>query len=232
MFDEEPWNQDDVVSLVVAGRVVDYAFNEVSNYLDKHFRTFRECDLRAGHWLTLSEAAIATTRRPFLNSRISRRESLELRALAETADWDLVTVKDRLVDADPLEVDGLYDRGDALYRHFLNGVGPGISVGKIHKILYVMRPHFFPILDSRLRRVYSGVARRRARHLREVHGRRGAHHGYWAVIRDDLVANAEGIAIIRDQMSEVEGEMLSEIGGISDVRLLDMVAWQINPDVA
>ena len=173
---------------------------------------------------------LATTRRPYLNSRISKEEGARLIELGRTADWSLVRKEDRLVDADPAQPSGLYERAQSLYRHFADSAGRGISAGKIHKVLHAMRPHFFPILDSRLRTLYRDKARVAATELRKSGVDVSSKFAYWAAIRKDLVSNAEALVELRDQLREGDESPLQIAAEVlSDVRLMDIVSWRIFP---
>jgi hypothetical protein len=98
-----------------------------------------------------------------------------------------------------------------------------VRSGKLHKVLHLKRPHLYPILDSQLRRTYRTKAK--------LAGAQLARHGqpsrpaYWAAIRDDLLANALALRQLRDQL--VEDPELERLAGLSDLRLLDILAWSL-----
>jgi hypothetical protein len=188
--------------------------------------------LLAGKWEALSEEAVATTRRPHLNSRISRAQGLQLIERAQTADWRLVAAETELSMVNPLVDHSTFAHAVDLYSHFLDPKLPRVSRGKVHKILYVMRPQFFPIVDSRLATLYRKPARVWARKLADAGLSRGfAGPSYWAAIRDDLLQNATVIGNIRTAINGIdEGIHTETLAHLSDVRILDMLAWSIDSD--
>lgn len=131
----------------------------------------------------------------------------------------------RLADADPLDSGGLYDKATALFEAFATAAPAGVAGGKLHKLLHIKRPALIPILDSKLRRVYKDEARRWGMTIRRERGLKG--HGYWAAIRADLVdlENAAAIAACRSELvSREDSECLL---ALSDLRLLDILSWQL-----
>ena len=56
-------------------------------------------------------------------------------------------------------MDGLYDRAAVLWEHFWDARPANVSTAKISKVLYLMRPGLFPILDSYLIKFYRTAAR-------------------------------------------------------------------------
>ncbi len=107
----------------------------------------------AGTFGAVTSGLVKATRRPWLGSRITRDEERWLLGLDPP--WRLVPVGASLVDADPGQPSGLYDDASRLWAHFTGR--PGFSTAKISKVLYMMRPHFFPLLDSHLLRTYSAA---------------------------------------------------------------------------
>ncbi len=108
----------------------------------------------------------------------------------------------------------------------VSGVGPAIA----SKLLHLKRPAFFPLLDSVLRALYRSVgekayqssdywrtARPRWRQL------------LWAAIRADVVdsGNVAALTEVRAELSGSGEEGARQIAGLTDVRLLDMLAWMM-----
>ena len=184
-------------------------------------RTLRDYDSRANEWKsTLTSGDLALTRRMY--SRISNDEATWFLDRASSAPFESVTKKDKLADADPTDgPDGLYWRADRLFNHFREPRQPGVALGKISKVLHLMRPEVFPILDARVVRHYSRYARQVAQDLNTQYRRT-----YFAAIRLDLVdpVTREGLTAIRT-WARAEGGALDRLGGVTDVRLLDIITW-------
>jgi hypothetical protein len=89
-----------------------------------------------------------------------------------------------------------------------------------------MRPGFIPILDSRLLALYRRPARAAARALAGV-DRPSPRRAYWAAIRHDLLLAGDALAQLRSHMqnSDSEGMLAQAAERLSDVRLLDILAW-------
>jgi hypothetical protein len=185
--------------------------------------------LRAGTWDQLSTEAVGTTRRPFLNSRISHAQGEALVSRATSADWSLVPGEKALASGDPLEDQQSIDQAARLYAHFADPKITGVSRGKIHKVLYVMRPAYFPIVDSRLAALYKDRAREWDKKFRANNLWSGyLAPAYWAAIRDDLERNVEVLTSVRHTVSSDYAEQFEQImSKLTDVRLLDMLAWSI-----
>lgn len=140
------------------------------------------------------------------------------------APWHLVPRDAHLADADPDEEGGLYDHAEELYRHFFSGRRRDMSPAKIHKVLHLKRPHLYPLLDGRMRHIYEDRA---SEVSKEVEGRRGRRGRlYWAAIRLDVIDNSDAFDAIRSALaSRGEPEALAQ--HLSDVRLLDILAWEL-----
>lgn len=195
-------------------------------------RTLQEYDLPGPGDPTsiTSEEAGRRTRR--IASRVSNaqadwfaRRSTEPEVVAA---MEKVPVGAALADANPVVEGGLYDQADALYAAFSSDRPAYVGIGKLHKVLHIKRPALIPILDERLRRLYRTPARDWGRRLR--HERQLAGHGYWAAIRADLVddGNAAALPDCREQLQDDEGhgQLLAKL---SDLRLLDILAWRLGP---
>jgi hypothetical protein len=160
---------------------------------------------------------IARTRA--VSSRISTVEGDWFIALARTAPW---TSSDAdLRDADPGEPGGLYDSMLHLYGHFAAAPPKGVNTAKISKVLHLKRPKQFPILDSRLVRIY----REAATHEAATYTSRGSRRMYWAAIRSDLERSSDGLKELRTSMAAHPVTRVQALQAVSDLRLHDMLTW-------
>jgi hypothetical protein len=122
---------------------------EIQRYIENYAGTIRGFDMVAGtspNVLT-AELVIATRK---VKSRISNDELTWFVKKGSDAPWDIVGRRDEFTEADVLQVGGLYDHATQLWNHFSADARKGIADAKISKVLFLMRPFIFPILDSRL----------------------------------------------------------------------------------
>lgn len=143
-----------------------------------------------------------------------------------TAPWEKIPLDAQLKDADPIVVDGLYDRSAFLWEHFWDARPPNVSTAKISKVLYLMRPGLFPILDSYLIMFYRAAARAAVLELGQERASLGRFRTlYWEAIRRDILGREAGLHVLR-QMLTATGAPLAEQSAqrLSDLRLLDMLA--------
>lgn len=216
------------VELRVAGRVIADAVGELAAYGVRHYGTVARYDLGGNtnsHSLTSDD--VARTR--VIASRISAAQAAWFVTRAETAPWGTVPVDADLADADPAETDGLYTAAIELYEHFRAAAPRGVSVAKIHKVLHLKRPGLIPILDSHLLAAYGPLAQDAAARLPDL----GARRLYWAAIREDLVDdhNRDSLREIRRELAsctsdETQRSRVRAMALLSDLRLLDAVAWR------
>ena len=199
-----------------------------SDKVKGHRRTVDVCDRQAGNWKKITAEAVASTRSPYLNSRISNAERDWFVNTGSSAPLHLVGVLDSLAIADPVVDGGLYDRFLVLYEHFSSRKPPGVATAKIHKVLYVMRPNSFPILDSRLLRVLKGNAQVVAARIREERGSEDRGHlNYWAAIRELLNENAAIFRNVRQKLVEHDDPFIKDASQfLTELRLLDIVLWR------
>lgn len=154
-----------------------------------------------------------------LNQRVA------VRLLEATVDWSLLTPGAALVTADP---DGpVYAAAAQLYGEVadITGVGPAIA----SKVLHLKRPHFFPLLDSVVRDLYHDAAAHAYAASQVWQAQRPDwRHLHWAAIRSDLLdtGNREGLRELRDRLlAPPTSEQRQRAAALSDVRLLDILAW-------
>lgn len=126
------------------------------------------------------------------------------------------------------EVGGLYDHASELYEHFRGAAPKGVKIAKVHKVLHLMRPGMFPILDSRLAELYRTSARDAASKLRDCRlDLPLSRHAYWAAIRRDLLEALPAIEVIRRVFRESGHDVVARaVAELTDLRILDMLAWQ------
>jgi hypothetical protein len=154
-----------------------------------------------------------------VSSRISAAEGDWFIALARRAPW--TPAEGDLRDAAPGESGGLYDSMLHLYAHFAGSAPKGVSTAKISKVLHLKRPNQFPILDSRVVRIYRKAATREA----ATYTSRGNRRMYWAAIRSDLERSAVGLKELRTKMVAHPATRVQALQAVSDLRLLDMLTW-------
>lgn len=109
----------------------------------------------------------------------------------------------------------------SLYDHFAAAAPKGVNMAKISKVLHLKRPTQFPILDSRLVRLYKEAAAREV----ATYSRRGSKRMYWAAIRSDLERSSFGLNELRSRMAVHPAARVQELRAVSDLRLHDMLTW-------
>ena len=87
-----------------------------------------------------------------------------------------------------------------------------------------MRPHFFPLLDSQIRKKYRSYAQECASDssLEPV-----AQHAHWVAIHEDITISSSGLMSLREDLNSTGGGgLLTEWAEkVSEARLHDVVAW-------
>lgn len=195
----------------------------IEEYAARHARTVAKYDLGgnggAADSNELTYEDIRVTR--VIASRISDAQARRMVDLAteNRSLWLEVPLHAQLRDADPAIRDGLYDAAAALYRSLQFH---GVRNAKASKVLHRKRPALYPLLDTKLKMIYAQSAKDSASDYPE----RNARRMYWAAIRGDLLKNAKGLRELRRQ---VETSDLANYGvhKLSDLRLLDMIAWKL-----
>jgi hypothetical protein len=210
------------VALTVAGREISDPLEIWHDYAART-RTLLGYDLAGvGDPGRLTRDEIWRTR--IISSRISHAECARLLDRANTAPWQRVPVNSDLADADPVRRGGLLDGAAALYWHFIIPREPGLGPAKIHKMLHVKRPALYPVLDRRIRRLYAAQAGAWGSRLPEA--RPGDSVTFWAAIREDLVDAGNKAALTQHREDMGAGGHTARLAGLSDLRLLDVIAWQ------
>jgi hypothetical protein len=211
----------------VAGRTIGNPLVAVIAYLREHPGTVRYYDFIAGTTDKVTAELIKATRMPWMASRITAREEAWFIERARSAPWDRVAPDAVLHDADAAQPDELYDAASALWNHFWADRPKGVAVAKISKVLYLMRPALFPILDRRLRSFYGPAAKAAAR---DVASRRpefaACKRMTWEAVRRDLLSNEAALRELRGALRGTGCTLASEASAkLSDLRLLDILAW-------
>lgn len=213
--------------IVIAGLTIANPAAAISRYLVEHADTVVNYDFIAGTRDEVDEELVRATRRPWMNSRISVDEATWFVEHGKSAPWDLVPRDARLADADARGAGGLYDAASTLWDHFSSKAPKRVGVAKVSKVLYLMRPHLYPILDSRLTAFYEEPAKAAAR---EVAATRPEFASFkrlqWEAIRRDIQSNLDALAELRVALHGSSVPLALEASErLSDVRLLDMLAW-------
>jgi hypothetical protein len=120
-----------------------------------------------------------------LDARLAATPSAAVAALGESCEWSNVPADAPLVDADPDEIDGLYDWASRLYDHFWVDRPSGVATAKVSKVLHLKYPALVPILDSRLLRLYRPAAK--AAMLRSSRWAGPGRLLYWEAIRHEFL---------------------------------------------
>jgi hypothetical protein len=110
-----------------------------------------------------------------------------------------------MLPAGQAQSDGLYDAASALWDHFWTDRPRRVALAKISKVLYLMRPALFPILDRRLRSFYGPAAKAAAR---DVASRRPEFAAYkrmtWEAVRRDLLSNEAALREVRGALRGID----------------------------
>ena len=222
------------LAIAVAGHVVRDPAHAIVQYLEQHGGTVTHYDFRAATFSGINLDLIRATRSPWMGSRISAKDAAWLIDRGTTAPWAAIPLDARLKKADPLTVDGRYDRAAALWEHFWDARPANVSTAKISKVLYLMRPGLFPILDSYLTRFYRTAARAAAVDVAQKRASLARFRTlYWEAIRRDILANEAGLQAVREVLAATEAPLAEQAArGLRDLRLLDMLAWAASPGEA
>jgi hypothetical protein len=211
--------------IVVAGQPISDPLQKITDYIGDHERTIKRFDLVAGTSPNgLTSELITATR--FLSSRITKKEEAWLLEIEADAPWDSVSPTDSFVGADVLEVGGLYDHASVLWEYFWQIRPDKFAHAKLSKTLFLMRPRFFPIVDSHIAKKY----RSQARALRPtVYAARpslvGKDRLTWEAMRRDMIVALPELQHIRERLHNASLLHQSVATHVSDLRLFDMLVW-------
>ncbi len=138
----------------------------------------------------------------------------EMVRASASAPWSAVPVDARLENAAPGSQ--LYLNACSLFDHFtaIKDVGPAIT----SKMLAMKRPALFPVIDSRIEKLYR-VAKRQ---------QKGVSHPVFASIRIDALRPTDVVALsrLRARLVGRRGKKAQKLAQLSDIRLRDIVVWQ------
>lgn len=218
-------------AIVVAGHVVHNPAHAIVEYLERHGGTVTNYDFQAGSFNQINLCLVRATRSPWMGSRISAKEATWIIDRGSTAPWTTIPLDAQLKDADPLVLNGLYDRAAALWVHFWDARPANVSTAKISKVLHLMRPGLFPILDSYLTRFYRSAARDAANSVGQKRASLGRFRSlYWEAIRQDILGNQACLQVLRQVLAATDVPLAEQAARrLSDLRLLDMLAWAALP---
>jgi hypothetical protein len=221
-------------AIVVADHVVGNPARAIVQYLDQHGGTVTHYDFRAATFDQINPDLIRATRSPWMGSRISAEQAAWIIDRGTIAPWAAIPLDAQLKEADPLAEGGLYDRAAALWEHFWDARPANVSTAKISKVLYLMRPGLFPILDSYLTRFYRTAARAAAIDVGQKRASQGQFKTlYWEAVRRDILANEASLEVLREVLAAAGAPLAQEAARkLSDVRLLDMLAFAASPGQA
>ncbi len=154
----------------------------------------------------------------WVRARIFDAHHAEWIQLGASAPWDLLPAAAHL--GDDGDAPDIITGACTLYDHFW---GPQRKAARVSKVLHLKRPHFYPVLDAVVWRLYWPRA---IRHLEQTGGHKAA--AIWLAVREDLVhpQTQSAIADLRAWAGD-EGGAMEAVGKLSDVRLLDIVAWDV-----
>jgi hypothetical protein len=128
-----------------------------------------------------------------------------------------------LADADPSQRDGLFNKAASLYWHFTTPHEAGLGPAKVHKVLHIKRPCFYPVLDQLVRRLYRAQARAWVSQLPDA--RPGDSVTFWAAIREDLIHSGNSSAIAQQRKALRTASPTLPMADLPALRLFDIVAW-------
>ncbi|PWD51600.1 hypothetical protein C8046_14060 [Serinibacter arcticus] len=172
-----------------------------------------------------------------LASRITRAEQAWFVEHGRSLDLSEVARLDDLRQL--LSNESAWEAADSAYSHFVSASPKGVSFAKVHKVLHLVRPTVFPILDSRLKAIYRTHQRALADAGR-LPGRENWRRRTWLAIAEDLTSATDSGALtsLRDNLTSrahndedpVNGphvrEVAERLGRVSDLRLLDILTWE------
>lgn len=201
----------------VAGRPIDSPADILRDYANRHGRTVREFDL-AGLDCGANEVCIQEIKRTrIIASRVSNEQAT---AMLSDAEWSHVPQSARLEEANPDVRGGVYDHMLSLYEPLLEIRGVGHA--KASKLLHLKRPALFPILDSKLMSLYRAPAAEWAKRYPSL----GYRYLFWVAIRDDVIRNRAPLKTVRVELRR-QGGILKQMATMSDLRILDILAWKL-----
>jgi hypothetical protein len=102
-----------------------------------------------------------------------------------------------------------------LFRH------PGIGPVKRSKVLHLKRPWLVPIYDTHVHRIYQDRAADLRNEIDDPDG------GWWEAARRDLLDGADDFAWLASSLRADDDARVRRVGHLTEVRLLDLLAWTL-----
>ena len=186
-------------------RAVGYARAHAATVLYFDFAGKAEGEVTPSNGVTLADLGRMT----LINADLNGGDAAKL--LATKIAWPSVPSWARLEDADPDEPDGLYFSMNTMWKDIT--VHKGIGPSKASKLLHIKRPFAFPILDRDVRKTYKARSRNSG--------------SYWRSIREDLIKGSTELERLGASLGEVEEEAVKRASRLPALRLLDLIAWEI-----
>lgn len=220
------------MGLCIAGTDIDNPMPIWRGYAHNHSRTIRDYDL-GGRGDPNQLTVDGTWRSRIINSRLTRSECGELvsRAAEPDCPWRDVQINMDLSNVDPSVQGGDLDKAASLYWFF---TWPerihGVRAAKVHKILHIKRPAFYPILDGRVRELYQDSAESWIQVLGYLGVSIEDSPPYWAAIGQDLKCNGAQIDMYRQELAVDEDKGVALMAQLTNLSLQDIVAWHIAAD--
>jgi len=145
---------------------------------------------------------------------IKQSAAAEMIRVSDSAPWSKVPVDGRLEDAAPGTP--LYANACELLDYFrdIKDVGPAIAT----KMLAMKRPILFPVIDSRIEKLYNLASRQQL----------GASHPVLASLHDDTLRpdGIEALHSLRKRLVEIRERKAQKLAQLPGIRLRDIIAWQ------
>lgn len=101
---------------------------------------------------------------------------------------------------------------------------PGIGGVKRSKLLHLKRPWLVPIYDTHVHRVYKDMAADLGAQIKDLDG------GWWEAARRDLIDAADEFAWLSARLRDDDEARVRRAGKLTELRLLDIIAWQLGAD--
>lgn len=212
----------------VAGRdafTVEGAVEVLTSYEARFGATVLHYDLGGPDEIDLDDGVSTTDlgRMVLINAGLDGKDGATLLAFDLAGGLRGLGIDLRLEDVDQRapETDDVYAQMNAVWRDLM--ALPNIKEAKVSKLLHLKRPELFPIIDSRILKIYRSAADESDRSL----GWTVRH--YWSAIAADVRANQGAFTQIRHLLMGASSSS-RRLVYLSDLRMQDILAW--GPTVA
>ena len=128
------------------------------------------------------------------------------------AEFQAVPATARLQDCAPGS--DLYEAATRLYDRFRRL--PGVGAVKRSKLLHIKRPWLITIYDTHVHCVYART--------------RDAARGWWEAARRDLIDNSDDFAWLSAGLRDDDDARVRRAGRLTELRLLDVIAWELGAE--